>query len=104
MLLKPTQKKVCFTLEAQEARLGRRRTHPQGQVRDVSGPVKLTLFEDENGLDGNGAYEGCVKKVNKKLVKKIASSPEKFYVNIHTVDYPDGAVRGQLEPTALERG
>ncbi len=41
---------------------------------------------------------------NKKLLKKIVATPEKFYVNIHTEDYPDGAIRGQLEPTAVECG
>jgi hypothetical protein len=66
---------------------------------ETAGPVKVTLFEDQQGLEGTGNYEGCVKKLKAKLLKKIAKAPEKFYVNLHTLDYPDGAIRGQLELT-----
>ena len=38
--------------------------------------------------------------MKKKLIKKIIKAPERFYVNIHTVDFPDGAIRGQLELSA----
>ena len=101
VFLKPTQKKVCFALEIKKLD-----TVVAGHIHkgdsETAGPVKVTLFEDDAGLDGTGNYEGCVKNVKKSLIKKIAATPEKFYVNIHTVDYPDGAIRGQLEPTAVE--
>ena len=58
--------------------------------------MKVPLFQDTQGLNGTGSYEGCVKNVKKKLLKKIAAKPEKYYANIHTKAYPDGAVRGQL--------
>jgi CHRD domain len=38
--------------------------------------------------------------LKKKLIKKIIAKPENYYVNIHTVEYPDGAIRGQLELSA----
>ena len=34
--------------------------------------------------------------VDSALYDEIASSPESFYVNVHTSDHPDGAVRGQV--------
>ena len=40
--------------------------------------------------------EDSVKDLKKKLLKRIAKSPEKFYVNLHNAAYPDGAIRGQL--------
>ena len=30
------------------------------------------------------------------LVDEIRANPGGFYVNVHTADYPDGAIRGQL--------
>lgn len=95
--LKPTKEKVCFTLEVSKLDpmvAG----HIHKGDSETAGPVKVTLFEDDAGLDGTGSYEGCTKNVKKKLIDKIGAAPEKFYVNIHTEDYPDGAIRGQLEP------
>jgi hypothetical protein len=42
--------------------------------------------------------EGCARGLKNKLVRKIAQYPERFYVNVHNADYPDGAIRGQLGP------
>ena len=56
----------------------------------------MPLFEDSAGLDGDGSYEGCTKNVKAKLIEKIIKAPEKYYVNIHTEEYPEGAIRGQL--------
>ena len=61
------------------------------------GPVKVTLFDDPVGIPGPTA-EGCIKNVKRKLVRKLAKTPEAFYVNLHNGDYPDGAIRGQLGP------
>jgi len=95
--LKAAKRKVCFTLE-----VGKLDPIVAGHIHkgdaETAGPVKVTLFEDPVGLDGDGAYEGCVKKVKRKLIKKIIKNPAKYYVNIHTKEYPDGAIRGQLEP------
>lgn len=40
--------------------------------------------------------DGCV-EVDRKLLDAIRSEPEKYYLNVHTAEFPDGAVRGQLE-------
>ncbi len=61
------------------------------------GPSKLVLFKDQAGLDGNGSFDGCVKKVKSRLLKSIAANPQAYYVNLFTHSYPQGAVRGQLK-------
>lgn len=34
--------------------------------------------------------------VDDALVDEIRGNPGGFYVNVHTADFPDGAIRGQL--------
>ena len=58
--------------------------------------MKVLLFEDRSGLPGR-RFDDCVKG-KRKTLRKIARNPERFYVNIHNDDYPDGAIRGQLKP------
>jgi CHRD domain-containing protein len=95
VFLKPTQGKVCFNLEVKNLDTVTD-SHIHKGAEGVAGDVKVPLFVGKQ-LSGTGTYEGCVKKVKAKLIKKIAAHPEKFYVNVHTLDFPDGAIRGQLE-------
>lgn len=60
---------------------------PRGQA----GPVVLPI----PAPDDRGKASGCV-DVSRELIKEIAEYPDQFYVNVHTGEYPDGAVRGQL--------
>jgi hypothetical protein len=93
VFLKAKKKKVCFNLEI--ARLdGASAGHIHKGAKGVAGNVKVTLFDSP--IEGTGSYEGCVKNVKKKLIKKIAANPDKYYVNVHNAEYPDGAIRGQL--------
>jgi len=93
--LKAKKKKVCFALGISKLdTVTAAHIHKGGP--DVAGDIKVPLFEEES-LSGDGDFEGCTKGVKKKLVKKIGKSPEKYYVNVHTVDFPAGAIRGQLK-------
>lgn len=40
-------------------------------------------------------HQGCV-AVNATLIKAIERNPRGYYVNIHSIKYPGGAVRAQL--------
>jgi hypothetical protein len=98
VFLKAKKEKVCFNLEISKldpVREGHIHKGPEGEA----GKVKVQLFVSE--IEGDGAYEGCVKNVKAKLVKKIGEVPEKFYVNLHTAEYPDGAIRGQLSAVSV---
>jgi len=44
--------------------------------------------------DASGTSSGCV-SVDPDLIKAIRQNPENYYVNVHTTDYPGGALRGQ---------
>lgn len=101
--LKAKKEKICFELELRKLD-GAGAAHIHKGTEDVAGKVKVTLFEASPEIAGSGSYEGCVKNVKRKLVKKIGLVPERFYVNVHNSQYPDGAIRGQLEPTDVVRG
>jgi hypothetical protein len=93
VFLKSKKEKVCFQLEVSKLD-----TITAGHIHkgteDEAGPIKVTLIDSQ--IEGTGNYEGCVAHVKSKLIDKIAANPQKFYANIHTLDYPEGAIRGQL--------
>jgi hypothetical protein len=70
--------------------------------RHQAGPARLTLFSDAAGRPGAGYYEECVSGVKRRLIKRIFKAREggtrHWYVEVTTVAYPNGAVRGQLGP------
>ena len=93
VFLKAKKEKVCFNLEVKNLDTITAAHIHKGDP-DEAGPIKVTLIDSQ--VEGTGNYEGCTKNVKSKLIDKIASAPEKFYANVHTLDYPEGAIRGQL--------
>ena len=61
--------------------------------KGVNGDIVVTLVPPEDG--DPGASSGCT-TLTRKLVRAIRKNPRRYYVNVHTEDFPDGAVRGQL--------
>jgi hypothetical protein len=61
--------------------------------RNAAGPVVVPLEHPDTG--DPGASSDCV-RVQRSLAQAIRANPAGFYVNVHTADFPDGAVRGQL--------
>jgi hypothetical protein len=60
----------------------------------VNGPVVVPFTAPATG--DPGAISGCV-NADPKLIKDIQQHPSEYYVNVHTTEFPGGAVRGQLE-------
>ena len=44
----------------------------------------------------SGHSEGCVEGVDRQTALAILKRPADYYVNVHTSDYPGGAIRGTL--------
>lgn len=59
-------------------------------ARGVNGPPVFTLRKSNEGT-WKGCSEGAEWTQN-----RIEGNPENFYVNVHTAEYPNGAIRGQL--------
>jgi hypothetical protein len=61
--------------------------------KDVAGPVVQPLEQPSTG--DPGASSACV-RLSRSLTRALKRSPGNFYVNVHTADLPNGAIRGQL--------
>jgi hypothetical protein len=61
--------------------------------RNVNGPIVITLTHPESGDPGSSS--NCT-TVSRSLIRAIRRRPGRYYVNVHTNDFPGGAVRGQL--------
>ncbi len=57
----------------------------------VAGPIVVPLTPP----DATGMSQGCA-NVSRTLVGAILANPTGYYANVHTVDFPAGAIRGQL--------
>jgi hypothetical protein len=93
LTLKPDDEEICFVIKyknIEDPIAGHIHKGPEGK----DGAIVVDLFTDKQT---ESPVKDCVENVDKKTINKIANKPEKFYVNLHTEDFEDGAIRGQLE-------
>lgn len=93
------QGRVCYTIRVENITLPATGAHIHDGDATVAGPVVVTLEPP----DATGESQGCVTGVDRALIKDIRKNRSEYYVNVHTTDYPAGAVRGQLEKWAPGR-
>ncbi len=90
LVVSPNARRICYALSLSGIRPpGAAHIH-EGAAGTAGGPV--VDFDL-----ANRGYGGCVTDVDGDLVRRIASNPSNFYVNVHNDDFPAGALRGQLE-------
>jgi hypothetical protein len=83
--------RVCALLLVRDITLPAAAAHIHSGARGVNGPVVVTLTPP----GAHGISLGCT-TVDADLAGQIADEPAQFYVNVHTSDFPAGAVRGNL--------
>jgi hypothetical protein len=87
------KKRVCFELRVKKIGGTVVAAHIHKGAAGVNGGIKVPLIEGEKT---GSKFEGCVKNVKKSLIGAILKHPRQYYVNVHTADFPLGAIRGQL--------
>lgn len=85
----PGQGEVCYTLSVADIAPATA-AHIHRAPTTAPGPVVVPLAAPTDGTSS-----GCA-SVTRELARELIRSPESFYVNVHNVEYPSGAVRGQL--------
>ena len=86
--LKPATSQVCWTLWARRISTATA-AHIHRGDRGVNGPIVVALTPP------TPRSTGCT-AVDPVLIDEIRAHANRFYVNVHTADYPGGAIRGQL--------
>lgn len=93
--LRAGQGRVCYTLEVQGVTLPAAGAHVHIGGAAEAGPIVVQL----NAPSASGAASSCV-AAGRPLVRDILQNRERYYVNVHTTDFPGGAVRAQLRQPA----
>lgn len=87
LIVSPTR--VCYQLKAKRIAPARD-AHIHEAPRGVAGDIVVTLKPPTDGFSS-----GCA-KISRALSRDLRTSPADYYVNVHNVPFPSGAIRGQL--------
>jgi len=94
LLIDPGRGRFCYLLTVEDiapAQLAHIHKSPVGQS---GGPIVVQL---EAPTDGDS--ERCV-SIAPDVARSLLRNPADYYVNVHNVEHPGGAVRGQLNSAA----
>ena len=92
----PTGNKVCYAIVV-NGLAGATAAHIHRGTAGVKGDIVVTLKAPSAPSAGDpGASSGCATPVSTTIVGQIKGNPSGFYINVHNVGFPDGAIRGQL--------
>jgi Cu/Zn superoxide dismutase len=91
--LNAAKKRVCFTIRVNSAVHDVFAAHIHAGNKGVNGDVLVPLI---NGRAPGPKFTGCTKNVARSVIRAILRHPRRYYVNVHTTDFANGEIRGQL--------
>lgn len=83
--------RLCYQITASSITLPASAAHIHVGAAGTAGDIVVGLTPP----DATGNTSGCVPAA-RTLVTAILANPAAYYVNVHTTDLPNGAIRGQL--------
>jgi hypothetical protein len=69
--------------------------HIHAGAKGVNGGVKINFFSKKLP-DGSSSVIGTTKVSDEQTLASLRSNPQQYYFNLHTAEFPDGAIRGQV--------
>jgi hypothetical protein len=81
---------VCYTLNVTGLASPPTAAHIHKGDAGKAGPIVVPFKTPENG-----SATGCIQSTP-EVISGIRQNPGGYYVNVHTAQHPDGAIRGQL--------
>jgi hypothetical protein len=91
--------RVCYSIQASNITLPAAGAHIHRGAAGATGPI-LVQFAAPGP---QGTSRGC-SAASRGLVAQLLANPARFYVNVHTTDFPAGAIRGQLAGSSDDHG
>jgi hypothetical protein len=89
--LRAGKPQVCYSIAARDLSGAAAAAHIHRGAAGTEGPVIIPLRTP----NAAGKSSGCA-KASKALVKAMLRRPSAYYVNVHTAEFPSGAIRAQL--------
>jgi hypothetical protein len=87
------QREVCWDVSVTRIALPATASHIHEGPAGVRGPIVIPL----SSPDATGHATGCATGLDRELLQRILAEPASFYVNVHTSEFPAGAIRSQLD-------
>ena len=86
------QNEVCWETTVSGLTLPATASHIHRADPGVRGPIVVTL----SAPNASGQVTGCRSDADADVLRDILQNPGSYYVNVHTTDYPAGAIRSQM--------
>jgi hypothetical protein len=89
--LKPSDGMICYELRARDLSSPPVAAHIHKGPPGMDGPIVVHLRPPAGGKSSD-----CV-PAERNLIRSISRHPHAYYALVHTAEFPDGEIRGQLE-------